>query len=544
MSSPPSDKGDVERVASNGEASIIKDDMSTTANAVPGVADLGQAQTRGLRAPEIIARMTSAQRVELELQLRKKIDLRLLPMIILMYILNYIDRNNIAAAKLAGLPEDLNLDPNASEFQTAVSILFVGYLLMQIPSNLFLNKIGKPAIYLPACMMVWGVISAATASVTNFGGLIAVRFWLGFVEAAYFVTGLPLLPELLVYVMTTFLYFVLSVFVANGHTRKELGLRTAMLYSGALISGAFSGLISAGITENMDGVRGFGAWQWLFIIEGVITVGVAFIGFWILPNFPRTTSWLTEEEKALAIWRLEEDIGEDDWIDSEHQSLWRGAQLAFADVKTWVLLVLLFGIVASGSVTNFFPAVVKTLGYSNVITLLLTCPPYVLTVIATFINAWHADRTGERYWHIIISLFVALAAFILAAATTGLAPRYVAMMLMVPGVYCAFVVALAWISNTLPRPPAKRAAALAFINAVSNASSIYASYMYEDRMAPRYVIAMSVNCGTIFLSIIAATVLRFMLVRLNKKLDQGIYVEGAINALPGDAAHHGFRFKV
>ncbi|KAI1481077.1 MFS general substrate transporter [Daldinia eschscholtzii] len=477
---------------------------------------------RGLRMPEIIARLTPEQRLELETRLRRKIDWRLLPMIILMYILNYIDRNNIAAAKLAGLPEDLNLDPNASEFQTAVSILFVGYLLMQIPSNLFLNKIGKPAIYLPACMMIWGVISAATAAVTNFGGLIAVRFFLGFVEAAYF-------PGCLYYL---------------SYTRKELGLRTALLYSGALISGAFSGLISAGITQNMDGARGLGAWQWLFVIEGVITVGVSFVAFWILPNFPRTTSWLSEEEKALAVWRLEEDIGEDDWIDSEHQSLWTGASLAFADVKTWVLLFLLFGIVASGSVTNFFPAVVKTLGYSNVITLLLTCPPYVLTVITTFINAWHADRTGERFWHIMLPLVVAMAAFILAAATTSLAPRYVAMMLMVPGVYCAFVVALAWISNTLPRPPAKRAAALAFINAVSNASSIYASYMYEDRMAPRYVIAMSVNCGTIFLSMVSATVLRFMLVRLNKKLDQGIYVKGAINALPGAAAEHGFRFKV
>ncbi|KAI2625013.1 MFS general substrate transporter [Hypoxylon sp. NC1633] len=477
---------------------------------------------RGLRAPEIIARLTPEQRLELETRLRKKIDLRLLPMIILMYIMNYIDRNNIAAAKLAGLPEDLHLDASANQFQTAISILFVGYLLMQIPSNLFLNKIGKPAIYLPACMMVWGVISAATAAVTNFGGLIAVRFFLGFVEAAYF-------PGCLYYL---------------SYTRKELGLRTAMLYSGALISGAFSGLISAGITQNMNGVRGLGAWQWLFIIEGVVTVGISFIAFFVLPNFPRTTSWLTEEEKALAIWRLEEDIGEDDWIDSKHQSLWTGAEQAFADLKTWVLLVLLFGIVASGSVTNFFPAVVKTLGYNNVITLLLTCPPYVLCVIASFINAWHADRTGERYWHIVLSLVVALVAFILAAATTSLAPRYVAMMLMVPGVYCAFVVALAWISNTLPRPPAKRAAALALINAVSNASSIYASYMYQDWMAPRYVIAMSVNCGTIFMAMVAATVLRFMLVRLNRKLDQGVFVEGAINALPGEAAQHGFRFKV
>ncbi|KAI0838789.1 major facilitator superfamily domain-containing protein [Hypoxylon sp. FL0890] len=521
MSNPPSEKA-AEREISNEENVVGKEGETITAHDIPNVADLTQANRRGLRAPEIIARLTPEQRIELEARLRKKIDFRLLPMIILMYILNYIDRNNIAAAKLAGLPEDLHLDPNASQFQTAVSILFVGYLLMQIPSNLFLNKIGKPALYLPACMMVWGVISAATAAVTNFGGLVAVRFFLGFVEAAYF-------PGCLYYL---------------SYTRKELGLRTALLYSGALISGAFSGLLSAGITENMNGAQGLGAWQWLFIIEGVITVGISFIAFFILPNFPRTTSWLTEEEKALAIWRLEEDIGEDDWIDSEHQSLWLGAQQAFADVKTWVLLVLLFGIVASGSVTNFFPAVVKTLGYSNVITLLLTCPPYVLCVICTWINAWHADRTGERYWHIVLSLVVALAAFILAAATTGVAPRYVAMMLMVPGVYCAFVVSLAWISNTLPRPPAKRAAALAFINAVSNASSIYASYMYEDRMAPRYVIAMSVNCGTTFMAIVAATVLRFMLVRLNKKLDRGIFVEGAINSLPGEAAQHGFRFKV
>lgn len=88
----------------------------------------------------------------------------------------------------------------------------------------------------------------------------------------------------------------------------------------------------------MNGVRGLDAWQWLFLIEGVITVGIAFAAFWILPNFPRTTTWLSEEEKALAIWRLEEDIGEDDWIDSEHQSLWTGARLAFADLKTWVLV--------------------------------------------------------------------------------------------------------------------------------------------------------------------------------------------------------------
>lgn len=96
----------------------------------------------------------------------------------------------------------------------------------------------------------------------------------------------------------------------------------------------------------------------------------------------------------------------------------------------------------------------------------------------------------------------------------------------------------------MPRPPAKRAAGLAFINAVSNTSSIYASYMYPNSAAPAYTVAFIVNCCTAFIAICAATVLRFMLVRLNKKLDAGAYVAGAINAAPGAAAAHGFRFKV
>ncbi|KAA8569540.1 hypothetical protein EYC84_001158 [Monilinia fructicola] len=108
-------------------------------------------------------------------------------------------------------------------------------------------------------------------------------------------------------------------------------------------------------------------------------------------------------------------------------------------------------------------------------------------------NAWHADKTGERFLHIVVPLCFALVAFVIAASTTSTGPRYFSMMLMVPSIYTAFVVALAWISNTLPRPPAKRATALALINAVSNTSSIYASYMYPSSAGPRYVLAMSVN---------------------------------------------------
>ncbi|OJJ63750.1 hypothetical protein ASPSYDRAFT_141445 [Aspergillus sydowii CBS 593.65] len=471
-------------------------------------------------APVYVAALSSDERACAERALVRKIDIRLLPMVIIMYIMNYLDRNNIAAARLAGLEKDLKLV--GMQYQTCVSILFVGYLLMQIPSNLMLNKFGKPAIYLPSAMILWGIISTCTAAAQSYAGLVVIRFFLGFVEAAYF-------PGCL-------------YFLSAWYTRKELGFRTAAFYSGSLISGAFSGLIAAGITGNMDGKLGLSAWRWLFIIEGAVTIAIAVIAIFILPNFPRTTGWLSTEEKQLAAWRLEEDIGEDDWVDSEHQSLLHGAMLAFSDTKTWILMLLILCIVSSASVTNFFPTVVETLNYGNIETLLLTAPPYILAVITAFANAWHADRTGERYFHITLPLYIAVAAFIIAATTTAVAPRYLSMMLMVPALYTGYVVALGWISNTLPRPASKRAAALAGINCVSNASSIYASYMYPDSDKPRFVTAMAVNCATAFVAILSATLLRVILVRLNKRLDRGEGLSGGV--VPGQASARGFRFLV
>ncbi|KAL5455860.1 hypothetical protein PMIN06_004237 [Paraphaeosphaeria minitans] len=509
-------------MAAHGDTKPVVDEVSDD---VVKAMEPGHGLSHGkIQPPPLVAAMSQEYRLEAEAKLRKKIDTRLLPMIILMYIMNYLDRNNIAAVRLAGLQDELNL--TSTQYQTTVSILFVGYILMQVPSNLLLNKTGKPALFLPICMIIWGVISGATGACQSFGGLVACRFFLGFIEAVYF-------PGCLFY-------------LSSWYTRKELGFRTAVLYSGSLISGAFGGLVTAGITSNMNNVKGLRAWRWVFIIEGAITVVMAFGAFFVLPNMPRTTAWLSEEECQLATFRLVEDVGEEDWTSSESQTLFHGFKLALADIKTWILTVLLLAIVSSASVTNFFPTIVKTLGYDNVKTLLLTAPPYVLAVITTYLNAWHADRTGERFFHIVLPLCVGVVAFILCAATHSTAPRYVAMMLMVPGVYTGYVVALAWISNSLPRPAAKRAAALAFINAISNTSSIYASYMYPQPKSgqPNLTIPLSVDCATAALAIIMAGVMRVTLGRLNKKLDRGEHVEGAINAVPGVAQENGFRFLV
>ncbi|EFW99217.1 pantothenate transporter liz1 [Grosmannia clavigera kw1407] len=430
-----------------------------------------------------------------ETRLRRKIDIRLMPLI-----------------------RDLHL--KGYQFNTVVSILFTGYLLMQVPSNMLLNKLGRPALYLPGCMLIWGVVSGATAASQSYGGMLAARFVLGFIEAAYF-------PGCLYY-------------LSCWYTRRELALRTGILYSGSLLSGAFGGLIAAGILDGMDGLHGLSAWRWLFILEACLTVGVALGAFFLLPNLPRTTRWLSAEERELASWRLQADIGEDDWIDSRHQSPLHGFRLAATDAKTWLILVVIYGSTASGSMTTFFPTVVKTLGKGNITTLLLTTPPYLIAVAACLTNAWHADRTGERYLHITLSPLLAMVMYIVAISTTKFAPRYFAMCIMVGSTYSGYVVALGYISNILPRPASKRAACLALMNSLSNVCQIYSPYLYPKSAAPRYATAFGVNIAMSAMTVIAATGLRFYLARLNKKLDRGEHVRDVSSS--GAAGNDGFRF--
>lgn len=199
-----------------------------------------------------------------------------------------------------------------------VSILFVGYILMQVPSNLLLNKIGKPSLYLPGAMMIWGLVSTLTCTAQGFSGLLAVRFFLGFVEAPFF-------PGVL-------------FFLSAWYTRRELAFRVALFYAGSLVSSSVSGLIAAGITYGLDGVRGWRAWKWLFLIEGVTTIVIAFACMFILPDLPRTTKWLSDEERQLATWRLEEEVGQDDWTSSGEQHLWAGFKLACKDIKVWLMV--------------------------------------------------------------------------------------------------------------------------------------------------------------------------------------------------------------
>lgn len=147
----------------------------------------GQLEIRnaaGRRKPESLCTLTDDEYSKLEKKLVRKLDLTILPTIGILYILNYIDRQNLSAAKLQGIMDDLNM--NEQQFATAISILFVGYLPFQIPSNLIITKISRPGLYICTAVIIWGAISAATAAVNTYTQLLVIRAFLGMVEAVFF----------------------------------------------------------------------------------------------------------------------------------------------------------------------------------------------------------------------------------------------------------------------------------------------------------------------------------------------------------------------
>lgn len=418
-------------------------------------------------------------------------------MIVYRYILNFLDRQNIASAKLANIEEDLNLSP--VQYQTCVSILFVGYILMQVPSNMLLGKIKYPGTYICFAMACWGVVSGCMAAVHSFTGLLLTRFFVGFVEAIFFPGAL---------------YF-LSMF----YNRKQYALRAAILYSGSQLGNAFGGLFAIGILR-LDGEHGLTGWQWLFLVEGVLTVGLALIFTLILPNSPKTIRLLTPAERDWVQYNYEQDQGQAD--NSAEITAKQGLLMAVKDPKTWMLMATLYCIFISAAVTNFFPSVVATLGFDRSTTYALTAPPYILAVFVMTAVGFHSDKKQERYLHIVIPLAVTVAANIVAVSTTNTGARYFAMMLLPCSMYSGSTIVLSWISNSLAQPAAKRAAGIALINAIVNTPNIWCSYLYFGK--PKYLVAFLVNLVAAGAAIGLATMTRIYLRRQNAKLDKGLAV--------------------
>ncbi|KAK3058605.1 hypothetical protein LTR09_000169 [Extremus antarcticus] len=316
--------------------------------------------------PEVLQGRSQDDLARLGRKTTLKLDLIIMRAMTTLYITNYLDRQNVAAANLAGITEDLNL--SATQYQTVISILFVGYSPIE-PRRLKDQVSGH--IHLSA-VFIWGTISACTAAVHSFGGLLACRFFLGLVEAAFFPGA----------------FYYISMF----YNRKQIAFRTAILYSGSQLGNAFGTLLAIGIMK-LDGYHGIAGWRWLFLIEGIITIGFAVIFGLYLPNHPQKIMGLNEEERAWLRWNYETDQKQQD--DSSEVTAKQGLMMAVTDPKTWLLCGTLYATYTAAAVNNFFPTVVLGLGFSRNKSYGLTAPPFILCVFCMLLNGFHSDKVSR-----------------------------------------------------------------------------------------------------------------------------------------------------
>lgn len=260
-------------------------------------------------------------------------------------------------------------------------------------------------------MALWAIVSACTALTKSYIGLLLVRFFLGVTEAPFYPGAL----------------FLLSVF----YTRKEIALRISILYTSNIVATAVAGLIAAATFETLDQHMNLKGWQWLFIIEGAVTFGIAGLEILMLPDHPLTTRWLTSEERQLAHDRIQRDtVGSD-----ESKGALAGLKQAMVDPRVYLLAFMQNMHLSACGFNNFFPTVVGSLGFSSTVTLVLTCPPYVCSGICCIIIGITSGRYNERTWHITLSMDVAVVGFIISCVTLNKGARYVACFLFASGAY-------------------------------------------------------------------------------------------------------------
>ncbi|OJD17436.1 hypothetical protein AJ78_02461 [Emergomyces pasteurianus Ep9510] len=430
-----------------------------------------------------------------EIRLVRKLDLRIMPILVTMYFLNYIDRNTLAQARLDDLEKEIGME-GEYQFNTAISILFVGYVLMQIPSNMLITRV-RPSIYMSSWMIIWSIVSACTALVQSYSGMVVCRFLLGVTEAPFYPGAT----------------YLLAIF----YTRKEVASRIAVLYCAQIIATGFAGLIAAGVFKGLDDARGLSGWRWLFIIEGCATTAVAVGGFWLLPDTPSTTRWLKADERELAHARIERDTMGDA---SEKIPVMEGLRQAVKDKRTWIFCLMQNFHLASCCFNSFFPTVVKTLGYPKTQTLLLTCPPFIFAAGAAIFMGWSSGHYHERTWHITAGLGVAMVGFIIASSTLNTAGRYIACFIFPVGAYSVNSVIIGWVSSTLSQTREKRAVVLAMHNVAGQIGYIYGAYVWPNYDKPRFAIGFGVSAGFALGAIVCAWWMRILLKKENQKLKE------------------------
>ena len=315
------------------------------------------------------------------LELLKKLDLCILPLLGVIYFTNSLDRANLGNAKTDGIEDDLKMTKN--QYSLVLILFYIPYGTMNIPATVLAKRF-NPTIVIPLLMFGWGVISMAAASVRDFGGLVATRIFLGVVEAGFFSSA--------IYYLTMF------------YTRHEIAKRISFFYMTGFVANAFSGLIAFRVFQWKKKLPN---WKYLFIIEGSITVVLAIVSFVLLPR-NHTSRLFTDAEKQCLRTRLSREAQ----VETSKFS-WHATLKPLISWQPWMFAFMSLGYgVASASISNFLPTIIKRLTRKTVTANLYTIAPNLSGAIWIIVVSWLSDYYQSRAVFSIFAVAVSMIGFI------------------------------------------------------------------------------------------------------------------------------------
>ena len=374
---------------------------------------------------------------DLEKKVMRKVTLRIIPFIMLLYFIAFLDRVNIGFAALT-MNEDLGFSPTI--FGLGAGIFFLGYFLFEVPSNLILHKVGA-RIWIARVMITWGLVSGCMAFVQGTTSFYILRFLLGVAEAGFF-------PGIILYLSYWF----------PAAKRAQV---TAIFMAAAPLSTALGSPISAALLQ-MDGLAGYAGWQWMFVLEAIPAVLLGIVVLFYLTDRPARAKWLTEEERE---WLQNTMLAEEQAraAGPKHSSAWSG----LADKRVLALALVYFGTSAGLYTLGIWaPQIIHSFGASSLEIGFLNAFPAVIGILGMILWARHSDRMNERSWHVIGACLLAAAGLIYAGNVSTLLTVILALTLVTVGISASKPPL--WSMPTLFLSGPAAAAGIATINSIGN----------------------------------------------------------------------------
>ncbi|KZT25394.1 MFS general substrate transporter [Neolentinus lepideus HHB14362 ss-1] len=426
-------------------------------------------------------------------RLLRKVDLRLLPILTGLYLLSFLDRSNIGNAKLDGLATDLHLSP--SGYNNALAVYFVAYVVFEIPANIILKRF-DPQFWLPTLTLAWGISSIGQGLIHNQAGLYGIRFLLGATEAGLF-------PGVI---------YVFSVY----YRRRERHWRVAVFFGGAALAGAFGGVL-AYLIGLMDGVDGRRGWNWIFIIEGIITVVVSLAAYFIVPTWSHSAKFLNVSERERLLARLRDDS---DAANREHFQ-WFYVRQAFTDHLVWAYAFLFHGFsFALYTLSQFSPTIIAGLGFATWKAQLMSVPPNALAAFSIWFAAWLSSRYKVRAPIIIGAGAIGIIGYIVLLTTKTPGAQYVGVHLANAGVYTGNALLLSWPSENISGQT-KRAVGVAMQITIGDIGAIAGVLIYRPNFAAHlYRKPNIIAIGYLTFAISVATYLWVWMANENRRRDR------------------------